>query len=115
MKDGAVPEVSASLLALAYNAVVNRLLPDATHVPANLAAAGGLVALARRSGATWADLGLEPRGAGAAALAGLRAGTPAVVLIALGTALPATRRFLHDESVAGAGTGEVLYLSLIHI
>ena len=46
----------AAALTLAYSYVINRVVPQAWYVPANLTAAAGFVALARGLGATWTDI-----------------------------------------------------------
>lgn len=94
---------------LAWNNVVIARVPRApgSYVVANLAAAGGLLAAARASGSSWAELGLARR----SVPAGLRWGGAAFVLVGAGyavaLALPAVRPLLADARVAGAGAGEI--------
>ena len=71
-------ELGAVTLTAAYNVVLNRHLPEFTHLPANLAASGVLVLLARRAGVGVDDLGLAPD----AAITGVRTGA----LVAAGAA-----------------------------
>jgi membrane protease YdiL (CAAX protease family) len=98
-----------------WNPVVNWGLPDAWYVPANLSVAAGLVALARRGGAGWVELGVERT----AAPAGLRLGAKVAVVvgaaIGLGAALPSTRSLLADaryRDLSGAG---LAYQALVRI
>ena len=98
-----------------WNPVVNQVLPDIWYIPANLTVAAGLVALARRGGATWAELGLDR----AAAPAGLRLGTAAAVLAAagvgLGVALPSTRSLFADARYTDLSGAGLAYQALVRI
>jgi uncharacterized protein len=96
-----------------YNLVQNLLVPAGAYVPANLAASVGLVALARRHGCSWDDLGLEPTRLGA----GWRLGA-AMAAVAAATAVatsvhPATRPYLLDERANGHLGTAVLYRALV--
>jgi membrane protease YdiL (CAAX protease family) len=100
-----------------WNNVVITRLPGypASYVPANVAAAGVLLAAARVDGLSWADLGL-----GRDRLpAGLTWGAPcsAVVTCGYGAALivPALRPLLTDARLAGVGGGEIAYQVLVRI
>ena len=86
---------------LGYGAAAGRALPDALRLPANLAAAVGMVGLARRWDRSWDDLGLAPSALPAGIAAG--AATVPVIAAALGVAaaLPRTRRLFSDERVLG--------------
>lgn len=96
-----------------YNLIQNRALPGPLYVPANIAVSVGLVALARRRGCSWGDLGLD---AGDAA-EGTRLGTLAAGLIAIGAVVAGrgerARRLLRDERVAGQDRGDVAYHTLV--
>lgn len=98
---------------IAYNLVQNLAVPRAGYVPANLIAGGGLVALARRYGCSWDDLGLD----GARARSGLKlglAGTAVTAGVALAAALhPRTRRYLFDQRAAGQTGRDIAYQALI--
>jgi membrane protease YdiL (CAAX protease family) len=90
-------------------------LPGWTYVPVNLVALAVLGWIARRAGATGADLGIERRtlrdGAGVGLAAGLlvAAGVVAVALV------PATRAFFEDQRAAGIGVAGLLYQVLVRI
>ncbi|WP_089403938.1 CPBP family glutamic-type intramembrane protease [Geodermatophilus saharensis] len=94
---------------LPWNNLVVPALPEGTgtYVGVNLAAAGALLATARLTGSSWADLGLDRRDVPA----GLRWGGAALALVAAGytavLALPPTRPLLADARVAGLGTAEI--------
>jgi membrane protease YdiL (CAAX protease family) len=98
-----------------WNPTVNRVLPTAWYVPANLAVAAGLVALARLAGATPAELGLSSD----RARAGLRLGLAVAAVVAAGivvaAAVPGTRRFFADDRLAGVSAGGLAYQALIRI
>jgi uncharacterized protein len=95
-------ELAAAAALATWNAAVNRVVPSPAYVPANLAAAGLALAAARRSRVPLADLGLGRD----RAARGLRVGL---------AALPATRRWFHDERATAAGTGQALYHILVRI
>ena len=66
-------------------------------MPANLAAAGLSVLAARTRRVPAADLGLARDRAGRGLRVGLAAAAPVAAVVALGAALPATRRWFLDE------------------
>jgi membrane protease YdiL (CAAX protease family) len=108
-------ELAAFGVVFGTNAVVHRVLPHATHVPANLLAAGGVLALARTGGVGSDALGLDPRHVGS----GLRAGAVAASVLA-GTVcaaalVPAGRGHFADGRVTEVGTGRALYELLVRI
>jgi uncharacterized protein len=94
-------EAAASGLILAYGAAVTRLLPRRAYVPANLTAATLFLALARRSGAAWADMGMRRDRAGRGLRMGLVATTPVAALLSLALALPCSRRLFTVERRPG--------------
>jgi membrane protease YdiL (CAAX protease family) len=114
VRRGAGNEVAAVLLTGAANFIINRL-PRKAYVPANLGAASLMTWFARRLGATWSDMGLDPRRLREGVRWGLAASAPIAVAVALGVALPATRRFFVDERAARAGHRELLYHVLFRI
>jgi membrane protease YdiL (CAAX protease family) len=105
----------AVALVAGWNPTVNRLLPPAWYVPANLVMAAGLVAVARQSGATPSELGLS-RGR---AWAGLRLGVTVAAVVAAGiavaVAVPGSRRFFADQRLAGVSAAGLAYQVLIRI
>ena len=94
---------------LLWNNVLVTRVPGGTaaYVAVNVAAAGVLVAAARATGFSVADLGVARRGVPA----GLRWGGVAVLVVAVGYAvalvLPAPRPLLADARVADLGAGEI--------
>jgi uncharacterized protein len=109
-------ELAAAGALLAWNAAVNRVVPSPAYVPANLAAAGLSLAAARRAGVSAAELGLDRQRAGRGLRVGLAAAAPVVAVVAIGAALPATRRFLvGDKRATTGGAGYALYHTLVRI
>ena len=109
-------ELAAAAALLAWNAAVNRVVPSPAYVPANLAAAGLSLAAARRAGVSAAELGLDRQRAGRGLRVGLAAAAPVVAVVAIGAALPATRRFLvEDRRATTGGAGYALYHTLVRI
>jgi uncharacterized protein len=108
-------ELAAAAALLAWNAAINRMVPSPAYVPANLAAAGLSLAGARRRRVPVADLGLGRDRAGRGLRVGLAAGAPLVAAVALGAAVPATRRWFLDERATTGGAGHALYHTLVRI
>ena len=109
-------ELAAAGALLAWNAAVNRVVPSPAYVPANLAVAGLSLAAAGRAGVSAAELGLDRQGAGRGLRVGLAAAAPVVAVVAIGAALPATRRFLAgDRRATTGGAGYALYHTLVRI
>jgi membrane protease YdiL (CAAX protease family) len=112
---GPAAEILAPVLILGYGVLLVRLVPAAAYAPVNLAAAGVAIALARRLGVDWRDLGL----ARDRMLGGLRLGAlwllPVAAGVAIAVALPATRGWFLDETILEAGAGQVLYALLVKI
>jgi membrane protease YdiL (CAAX protease family) len=110
-----IAELGAIALTAGYNVVLNRHLPHATHLPANLAASGALLFLARRVGVGLDDLGLAPDAAGSGIRTGLMVAAGAAGVVVLGAAFPPTRRFFVDEKVRDHSTAELTYHTLLRI
>jgi uncharacterized protein len=110
-----IAEIGAVALTAGYNVALNRHFPDATHLPANLAASGVLLLLARRAGVGIGDLGLAPEASGPGIRTGLAVATGVAGAVVLGAALPATRRFFVDEKVRDHSTAELTYHLLLRI
>jgi membrane protease YdiL (CAAX protease family) len=106
-------EVAAVLLTGAINFIINRL-PRRAYVPANLGAAGLMTWFARRSGASWREMGMDPRRLGRGIRWGLTAAVPIAAAIALGLAVPSTRRIFIDDRASG-NRKDVLYNALVRI
>ncbi|MDQ3931950.1 MAG: CPBP family intramembrane metalloprotease [Actinomycetota bacterium] len=112
--------VGAGTLLVAYNTVLNlRPLPRWTYVPLNLTVAAALVAVARLSGLTWRELGLDS----GRLVAGLTVGLWAVVVVALVVAaagwlagvVPGLRRLLSDRRAADLSRARIAYETLVRI
>lgn len=92
------------------------VLPGTAYVPVNLATGTVLVALARRAGSSWEDLGLSGRHLRRALAVGGAAASVAVAGMLAGAAVPMTRGVFDDERVAArAGAGELLYQTAYRI
>ncbi len=108
------PSRLTAVLAIgAYNLVQNLLLPASAYVPANLTASCGLVALARKQGCSWDDLGLDLSQAGTGLRLGIAGAGMAAAVAAAAGIHPATRRYLLDVRVAGQRSHEVAYRTLV--
>lgn len=92
------------------------VLPDAAYVPMNVAAGAVLVTLARRSGCSWDDLGLDRRHLRRGLIVGGAVASAAVAGMLVGAAWPVTRGLFDDARVpADAGGWERLYQTAIRI
>ena len=97
-----------AVLAL-HNVAVHRMLPAPADAALNLATALGLTAYAGRAGCSPADLGIDAEDLGSGLRAGLAAAAVAAGGVAVGAALPATRRFLADQRVSDVSRPEAVY------
>lgn len=107
--------VAASAPVLGYGILLDRAIPEISHVPSNLAAAALAVFLARRAGATFDDMGLERAGLERGLEMGLRLMVPIAATVALAAAVPWTREFFLDADVVGASGRRALYEMLVRI
>jgi membrane protease YdiL (CAAX protease family) len=103
------------LLLGAWNNVVVPRFPVGWYVPVNVAATGALLAAARRSGLSWADLGLAREPAGAGLRWGGAAGAVVAAGLAVALAVPALRPLLTDARVAGLDAAGVAGQALVRI
>ena len=108
-------EIGAVAMTAAYNVALNRHLPDATHLPANLAASGALLLLAHHAGLGIDDLGLGPDVAGTGVRTGLAIAAGVAGAVVVGAAFPPTRRFFVDEAVRDHTTAQFAYHALLRI
>jgi membrane protease YdiL (CAAX protease family) len=92
-------ELGALVWTFGANTIVHRVLPNATHIPANLIAAGGALGIALSAGASAEDLGLDIAQLGRGARVGVAAGAVIASGVALAAALPATRGHFSDRRV----------------
>jgi membrane protease YdiL (CAAX protease family) len=91
-------------------------LPDAAYVPTNVAVGAVLVALARRWGCSWDDLGLDRRHLGRGLTLGGTAASVAIVAMLVGASLPMTRGLFDDGRVPADASGwERLYQIAVRI
>nr|WP_055506485.1 CPBP family glutamic-type intramembrane protease [Nonomuraea pusilla] len=102
---------SAAVL-LAANVLNNRVAPRLAPLT-SAAATAALVAMARRSGVSWRELGFE-RGRRGALIGGTLAGAVAVAYTA-GVALPRTRPLFHDERALSLSGARVLEEALLQV
>ena len=86
-----------------HNVAVHRVLPAPAGAALNLTTAFGLVEFAGRAGCSRADLGIRAQDLRSGLRVGLGAATVATGAVALGAALPATRRFFADRRVRDVG------------
>lgn len=111
----ALAEVGAGAAVLAYGYVIVRVVPEALYVPVNLAAAGVVVALAHRAGATWDGLGLAPGKLRSGARWGLLSVVPIAAAVASGVALSLTRPYFAEARFADMTAAALLYQLLVRI
>ena len=111
----AIFEVATVGALAAHSLALDRFIPAPLHDAVNLCTPVVLLALARREGIGWGELGLDPRDTGRGALVGGAAGTLAVLAIIAASKAPATRRFFHDERVVDIDRREAMYHSFLRI
>ena len=108
-------ELTIVLLAAAANVLDNRLLADAFHVPFNLAMAAVFVAMARRAGVTWTDLGMRSDRLRRGLLVGGITFAIITVGVVIAATIPVTRELFEDERVIGLSSAAAVYEVLIRI
>ncbi|GLW05516.1 abortive infection protein [Microtetraspora sp. NBRC 13810] len=96
----------------AANVLNNRVAPRLGPLTSALAT-GALVAMARRSGLSWEELGFHRSGRGARTGLALAAAVAGVYTV--GVSLPATRRFFQDERALGLSRARVLEEALLQV
>ncbi len=101
---------------LAARNLAEVVLPDAAYVPTNAAVAAVLLAVARRSGCSWEELGLARRHVGRGLTVGGAVAAVAIAGMLVGAAWPTTRGLFDDARVPGDASGwERLYQTAIRI
>lgn len=116
VKDAGTGAVGTAVAVLAIRNVGGPLLPEGWYVPVNLTLAALLVAIARRAGVTWAQLGFARHRRIAGLRAGLIVGGVALTVMTVGALLPLTRPFFEDQRVdVNGGGGELAYQTLVRI
>ena len=108
-------EWAALALIVAYNPLVNTVIPDAVHIPSNLSLAAVLVWLALRAGAGPGILGLGRERLRHGLVLGAAVGATVAAAVALLLMLPAGREALGDDRFVSVGTTEALVEVLVRI
>jgi hypothetical protein len=101
--------------ALGYGVLLHHVIPEKWHVPVNVAAALGSIAMARRAGASVSDCGVSSADLGA----GLRTGGAAAAVVSgciLAAALPRpTRRLFAEDRITAHKPSRAVYEVLVRI
>lgn len=108
-------EVGAGAAVLAYGYLIVEVVPESLYVPVNLAAAGVVLALARRAGASWDALGLDRGRLGSGARWGIVSALLIAAVVATGVALTVTRPYFVEARFADMGSAALLYQLLVRI
>ncbi len=107
--------VAVVVIAAAWNLIGHLVLPGRWEVPANLAVAAALVALARTNGLSWDELGLHRD----RILRGLAVGLASAAVVAAGLAvalvIPAAEAVLEAEAVRPASAFDRWFVPLVQI
>jgi hypothetical protein len=116
MRQPAVPPEAVGVAVLTmHNIAVHRVLPAPADAALNLATAVGLTAFAGRVGCSRADLGIGTEDLKSGLRTGLWAAAVATGGVAVGAALPLTRRLFDDRRVSGVGRAEAVYHLAVRI
>ncbi len=107
--------VAALLHTLLANIALNRIRGRSELIIGSTIAAGGVLALAMRGGATARELGLAPDALRSGARAGLAFGVPIGSAVTAGVALRPLRRFYLDERITSASVDEAGYQLAVRI
>jgi membrane protease YdiL (CAAX protease family) len=91
------------------NFLLNRAVPRRLEIAASLGAAGFLVFLASRAGASLNEQGLSLKAARTGVRTGLAIGLPLGSVLGLGALLPSTARFYRDRRIVAADGPEAAY------
>lgn len=103
------------LVIAAWNLIGNLVLPSGWYIPANLAVAGCMVAVSRRSGFSWEDLGLSAANATSGLRLGMTAGLVILIVLALGLAIPGLENVMAADRVATDSSFDRWFVPLIRI
>jgi CAAX protease family protein len=109
------PELTGVAVLALHNLAVHRLLPAPADAAMNLVTAAGLTGFARRVGCSDRDLGIRAEDAASGLRTGLAAAAVAAGAVALGAAVPGTRRFFHDQRLSDVGRGRAAYHLAVRI
>jgi membrane protease YdiL (CAAX protease family) len=107
--------IALLLLIATYNLVLSLWLPSWATLPANLVVAALAVVIARHTGATWGELGLDPEFAGRGLRVGALATLAIVVALSVGLVVPSIRALLTDERAASDTIQRALFDSTLRI
>lgn len=108
-------EVAAVALATAHNWLSNRRTPAGLYVPANVAVAAALIAIARWGGASPTDLGLDPDDLPAGALVGAAASAAVIGVMSAAAMSPRTRPWFADERALAHARSAAAYQAFFRI
>ncbi len=111
----ALTEVGAGAAVLAYGYFIVEVVPEALYVPVNVAAAGVVLVLVHRAGASADDLGLAAAKLWSGARWGLISAIPIAAVVATGVALTVTRPYFVEARFAGMSAAALLYQLLVRI
>ena len=109
------PELAGVAVLALHNVTVHRLLTAPADAALNLATAVGLAGFARRVGCDDGDLGIRPEDAASGLRLGLAAAALAGGAVAIGAAVPGTRRFFDDRRVRDASRRQAGYHLAVRI
>ena len=98
-----------------HNLVGNLAVPSALYVPVNLFVAAVLVAIARGSDVSWAELGLGPAHVGRGLAVGAAAFVVVATVLVAAALVPVTRSLFEDERAAGVTGAGLAYHALVRI
>jgi membrane protease YdiL (CAAX protease family) len=101
-------EIAAVAALGLLNVGLNRV-PPRWELAASAVAAGTMLLLAHESGADLATEGLDPAKVEGGLRLGLAVGLPAAAVVMAGAAIPAVRRFYHDDRIARATSDDLTY------
>lgn len=109
------PKVLGAAMLLAHNLLVHRALRPPADAALNLTSAVALTALARRTGCTPADLGLDRADLSRGLKFGSIAAAGCSAAIVLAAAHPSTQRFFLDERLTDMSRRQTLYHASLRI
>ena len=110
-----LPEVVIVVLLILWNLLANLAAPQAASIPLNLAAVTALLVVARRSGAGWGTIGVDPTAMLRSARVGVIAALSVLALIATVVAIPPSRELFADDRFLGESPTAMLYEVLLRI
>lgn len=97
------------------NVVWNRLATERGYVPWAIAMSAVLIAIARRDGRTWSELGLGRRSLRRGAIWGFALAGIVFVGLAIGFAIPATHDLFLDDRVRHMSFAKVAYYAFVRV